>query len=84
MSLAGSSNANTQAAAPANDPAPPLEHLLQEIVANPGATSLLKTLRSINSKDVRDTVLAGTLPGGQDPLSALDPQENTLGTLYIL
>lgn len=31
-----------------------------------------------------ESILASVLPGGQDPLSVLDVQANTLGYLFIL
>ncbi|KAF8622982.1 hypothetical protein AX15_006580 [Amanita polypyramis BW_CC] len=48
-----------------------------------GLVSLSNTLRGL-PKESRDAILAGILPGGQDPLGALDVVTNTLGILWIL
>lgn len=86
MSLAGSSNSNTQAQAPPAEQPPPVEQVLQEIVNNPGAAVLSKLLKSYPSKDkdVRDNALREWALEGQDPLSVLDPVTNTVGFVYLL
>jgi COP9 signalosome complex subunit 3 len=43
-----------------------------------------KQLSAFTKKDARDGPLAGTLETGQDPLHVLDPENHTLGYLYIL
>ncbi|KIL59923.1 hypothetical protein M378DRAFT_131069 [Amanita muscaria Koide BX008] len=45
---------------------------------------LSQNLKSALPKESRDAILARLLPGGQDPLGALDVRTNTLGVLWIL
>ncbi|KAI0633148.1 hypothetical protein C8Q77DRAFT_1058791 [Trametes polyzona] len=61
-----------------------LDDVLQHITTSSNPSTLHHYLKSFAPKDVRDTILASTLASGQDPLSVLDPQRNTLGYLYIL
>ncbi|PFH47424.1 hypothetical protein AMATHDRAFT_67796 [Amanita thiersii Skay4041] len=65
---------------------PTLDAIFAQITTtDPGnIVQLAHALRSLPARESRDTVLAGLLPGGQDPLAALDVQMNTLGVLYIL
>ncbi|KAI6145726.1 hypothetical protein EDD17DRAFT_1790871 [Pisolithus thermaeus] len=44
----------------------------------------ISLMNKLRSKEVREVVLASMLPEGQDPLTILDIQANTLGILYIL
>ncbi|PFH45807.1 hypothetical protein AMATHDRAFT_71071 [Amanita thiersii Skay4041] len=60
---------------------PPLDAIFAQITTT-GPGNIV--LRSLPARESRDTVLAGLLPGGQDPLTALNVQMNTLGVLYIL
>ena len=62
-----------------------LDAILSEITSlshKPGFLS--HALRNALPKESRDVILAGILPGGQDPLGALDVRSNTLGVLWIL
>lgn len=61
-----------------------LERILSDITATTHIHALNQTLRGCAPKDVREPMLASMLPGGQDPLTVLDIQRNTLGVLYIL
>ncbi|KIM64873.1 hypothetical protein SCLCIDRAFT_598688 [Scleroderma citrinum Foug A] len=73
---------------------PPLDHtdendisLHNVIAAITTATSpsqLNHNLKTFAPKEVREVIFASFLPDGQDPLSVLDIQANTLGILYIL
>lgn len=63
---------------------PSLDDLFQHITTNNNPTSLNSYLKSFAPKDIRETILSGTLGSGQDPLTILDPSINTLGYLYIL
>jgi COP9 signalosome complex subunit 3 len=67
-------------------PAPTsLVDLIQQ-VTTPGANlaSVAQTLRTFAPADVREIVLAGLLPGPQDPLALLDVRAHTLPLLFIL
>ncbi|KAI0772311.1 hypothetical protein BD413DRAFT_544080 [Trametes elegans] len=77
MSAAGSTQ-------PAASTLASLEDVLQHITTNNNPSVLNHYLKSFAPKEVRDTILASTLSNAEDPLLALDPQENTLGFLYIL
>ena len=61
---------------------PSLDDVLTQITTN--AQHLASYLKTFAPRDVRETILASTLGSGQDPLTVLDPQTNTLGFLYIL
>jgi COP9 signalosome complex subunit 3 len=61
-----------------------LDRVLLEITSSNSLGALNQTLRGFAPKDVRETLLASTLPNGQDPLGVLDIQRHTLGALYIL
>jgi hypothetical protein len=72
---------------PATGPDQPvsLETIIQQITTPTVAlSSLAHTLRTFAPADIRETILASILPGGQDPLELLDPSVNTLGLLYLL
>ncbi|KAL7278794.1 hypothetical protein ACG7TL_007803 [Trametes sanguinea] len=75
MSAAGTS----QLGGPAS-----LDDVLNQITTTNSPSSLNHYLRTFAPKESRDTILASILASGQDPLSVLDPQRNTLGYLYIL
>ena len=67
---------------------PTLDTILVQITstdarAKPSITTLSHSLRGL-PKESRDAILAGILPGGQDPLGTLDVGINTLGALWIL
>lgn len=47
-------------------------------------SQLHQQLKTFAPREVRDVILASLLPDGQDPLSVLDIQANTLGILHIL
>jgi hypothetical protein len=62
-----------------------LETIIQQITTPTVAlSSLAHTLRTFAPAEIRETILASILPGGQDPLELLDPSVNTLGLLYLL
>ncbi|RDB18413.1 COP9 signalosome complex subunit 3 [Hypsizygus marmoreus] len=61
-----------------------LDGILNQITTSNNPNALNHTLRNALPKESRDTILASSLSGGQDPLSVLDMRENTLGVLYIL
>ncbi|KAI1791382.1 hypothetical protein LXA43DRAFT_1011288 [Ganoderma leucocontextum] len=61
---------------------PSLDDVLTQITTH--SPNLASYLRSFAPREVRETILASTLGSGQDPLTVLDPQRNTLGFLYIL
>ncbi|KAF8327087.1 hypothetical protein F5887DRAFT_899097 [Amanita rubescens] len=69
---------------------PTLDAILSQITnvnsihARLNLQSLSHNLRNGLPKESRDAILAGILPGGQDPLGALDVRHNTLGVLWIL
>ncbi|KAH7882842.1 hypothetical protein F5I97DRAFT_1900062 [Phlebopus sp. FC_14] len=71
---------------PALPPAPDDQPVLLFSIITSAAPSdrIHQQLRSFAPKDVREVVLASLLPDGQDPLTLLDIQTNTLGILYIL
>lgn len=45
---------------------------------------LAAALRAFMKRDVAESILASTLPNDIDPFTVLNPNENTLGYLYIL
>ncbi|KAI9058652.1 hypothetical protein FKP32DRAFT_1596958 [Trametes sanguinea] len=61
-----------------------LDDVLNQITTTNNLNSLNHYLKTFAPKESRDTILASILATGQDPLSVLDPQRNTLGYLYIL
>ena len=61
-----------------------LDSLVNEITSTNNMGALSQHLRNFATKDIRETILASSLSSGQDPLSILDPEVNTLGYLYIL
>ncbi|KAH8076002.1 hypothetical protein BXZ70DRAFT_963485 [Cristinia sonorae] len=61
-----------------------LDQIVQEITTTDDAKVLNDKLRHLSPRESRDTILSGALTGGQDPLSVLDPERNTIGCLYIL
>lgn len=65
-------------------PSESLDTILNQITTTNNVAALNSSLRSHLSKESRDTILASTLSGGQDPLTVLDMRENTLGVLWIL
>lgn len=66
--------------APSHD----FDGIVHQITTSYNPSSLNHTLRNDLPKEFRDTILAGVLSTGEDPLSVLDMKENTLGALYIL
>ncbi|KAI0795629.1 hypothetical protein C8Q75DRAFT_712166 [Abortiporus biennis] len=80
MSTAGPSTAT-----PANAPQQlhPIQAILQDIATTNDPIKLNNQLKTL-SKDSRENILASLLPGGEDPLNALDPEFNTIGCLWIL
>ena len=48
------------------------------------AGTLALALKAFLKRDVAEPTLASMLPNDQDPLALLNPQENTLGYLFIL
>ena len=91
LSTITSTLASIPASLPSSGNYPPtLDSILSQIT-NAGTIhprqslqSLSHTLRHGLPKESRDAILAGILPGGQDPLGALDVRHNTLGVLWIL
>lgn len=61
-----------------------LMNVIAAITTAMSLPQLSQYLRSFAPKEVREVVLASMLPEGQDPLTILDIQANTLGILYIL
>ncbi|KII84533.1 hypothetical protein PLICRDRAFT_45885 [Plicaturopsis crispa FD-325 SS-3] len=61
-----------------------LEGLVHQITTTNNIGALNHALRNFAQREVRETVLASLLGGGQDPLTVLDVRVNTLGVLYIL
>jgi len=61
-----------------------LESIVADITTSTSPSQLLNRLRAVVKREVGETILASVLPGGQDPLTVLDPQANTLGFLFLL
>jgi COP9 signalosome complex subunit 3 len=61
-----------------------LDRVLTEITSANNIPALNQALRTFATKDVRESILSRLLPGGQDPLTILDIQRDTLGVLFIL
>ena len=83
MSFAGSSAGNVSAT-PMSDVPATLDQIFQDITTSNDQKVLHERLKHFTPKDARDAILASTLSSGQDPLSVLDPERNTIGCLYIL
>ena len=83
MSFAGSTSANAPVAVHNDIPAT-MDQVLHDITTTEDPKLLNDKLRHSPSKDARETILASMLQSGQDPLSVLDPERNTIGYLYIL
>jgi COP9 signalosome complex subunit 3 len=64
--------------------APSLDVVVVEITNANNYSQLSHLLRTFAPNDVRDTILAGPLTNGQDPLTVLDIAQHTIGVLYIL
>ncbi|KZT20853.1 hypothetical protein NEOLEDRAFT_1182185 [Neolentinus lepideus HHB14362 ss-1] len=69
---------------PASDVSNSLEGLLVQITSQDDYEILNHMLRIFAPIEVRETILGSLLPGGADPLQALDVKRNTLGILYLL
>lgn len=63
---------------------PSLDVVVVEITNANNYSQLSHSLRTFAPNDVRDTILAGSLSNGQDPLTVLDMTQHTIGVLYIL
>ena len=61
-----------------------LVNVITAITTAASPSYLNQQLKTFAPKEVRDVILASLLPDGQDPLSVLDIQANTLGILHIL
>ncbi|KAL4073439.1 hypothetical protein J3A83DRAFT_4357502 [Scleroderma citrinum] len=61
-----------------------LHNVIAAIMTAVSPSQLNQNLKTFAPKEVRDIIFASFLPDGQDPLSVLDIQANTLGILYIL
>ncbi|KAH8115983.1 hypothetical protein DFH11DRAFT_1876551 [Phellopilus nigrolimitatus] len=61
-----------------------LDSVLGEITTTQDDVQLNNVLRNYATKETREMIYASFLAGGQDPLSVLDVQNNTLGYLYLL
>jgi hypothetical protein len=68
----------------AGAPGADLATLVQHITGATSAAALAQTLRTFAPDEHRELVLAGMLPGMQDPLALLNIEANTLGVLFIL
>jgi hypothetical protein len=79
VNLLSIANMGTQAATAAS-----LDAILHQITTSNNTVTLNQTIRTALPKESREMILAGPLASGQDPLSILDIQVNTLGVLYIL
>ncbi|GBE87715.1 hypothetical protein SCP_1103920 [Sparassis crispa] len=88
MAQSGSSSyqahLNTSSSSRGDDGLPSLDSLVNSIRTLENSASLNTILKSFAPKDVRDTILAGALAHGEDPLTVLDAPQHTLGILYIL
>lgn len=49
-----------------------------------GSPELAHHLKNYGAKETRELIFASLLQSGQDPLTVLDVQNNTLGYLYLL
>lgn len=72
--------------APQTAPPPPN---LEALVAQWGVTGITYTsiasgLRLLAKRDGGENILTSFLPGNTDPLTVIDPVNNTVGYLYIL
>jgi len=83
MSASGSTNTPQVAATP-GDHTNAVEGLIQEIAGATSPSALNARLKDFKPKEAREQLLASILPSGEDPLSLLDPEQNTIGCLYIL
>ncbi|KAG8216616.1 hypothetical protein J3R82DRAFT_6804, partial [Butyriboletus roseoflavus] len=61
-----------------------LVNVITAITTAVSPSQLNQQLKAFAPKEVRDVILASLLSDGQDPLSVLDIQANTLGILHIL
>lgn len=61
-----------------------LDSLLEDIVRATDLFTLNQHLESFEAPNIRDVILGSTLSSGQDPLSVLDFNNNTLGVLHIV
>jgi len=79
----------SQAPTQTQAPTPPTElnisliNVITAITSADSPSQLNHQLKTFAPKEVRDVILASLLPDGQDPLSVLDIQANTLGILHI-
>lgn len=63
---------------------PSLDLVVVEVTNANSYAQLSNSLRTFAPNDVRDTILAGPLTNGQDPLTVLDVTQHTVGVLHIL
>ncbi|TFY57384.1 hypothetical protein EVJ58_g7049 [Rhodofomes roseus] len=87
MSQPGSSTGLLQAVLPGSShsaDAPSVDALVAQIVGNDNPDTLARILKDTAPKESRDNALVGMLANGQDPLLVLNPEQHTLGYLYIL
>ncbi|THH22530.1 hypothetical protein EUX98_g8166 [Antrodiella citrinella] len=75
---------NTAPVPPQNDIHLTLDQIFTDITTIDDPKTLNDKFKSFTLKETRDTILSSMLGGGQDPLSILDPERNTIGFLYIL
>ena len=61
-----------------------LHNVIAAITTATSLSQLNQYLKAFAPKEVREIILASFLSDGQDPLSVLDMQANTLGIFYIL
>jgi hypothetical protein len=72
--------------APQTGPPPPNLDALVAQWGVPGTTytNIASGLRGLVKRDGGENILVSFLPGNTDPLTVIDPVNNTLGYLYIL
>ncbi|KAF8157194.1 hypothetical protein B0H34DRAFT_712647 [Crassisporium funariophilum] len=61
-----------------------IDHVLHQITTTNNIRDLNHVLKNGLARETKEAVLASSLSSGQDPLTVLDVQVNTLGVLYIL
>ena len=61
-----------------------MDDLVQFLLSTSDSSVVLHVLRSIGTPETREQALAAQLSNGEDPLSLLDVETQTLGWLFIL
>lgn len=83
MSQAGSSAHAGQAGSSQAGDGFSVDAFVAQVIGSDPAT-LARHFRDFAPKESRDGALVGMLANGEDPLLVLDPEQHTLGYLYIL